>query len=88
MIRCDTCPRCRDEYPGRLDRNGYHFHICGMSGNKVYTTPRKEKRYSGPGYIKFGICSCGIYNTIDDALASMTEAEKREYYKRQHASGA
>lgn len=41
MIKCDTCPRCKDTYPGKVDADGYHFHICGMSGNIVYTIPHK-----------------------------------------------
>lgn len=82
MIRCDTCPYCKDEYPGRVDAHGNHFHICGMTGNMVYTEPRREKRYSGPGYIKFGISGCGLFDTVEDALASMTEIERQRYYER------
>lgn len=82
MIRCDTCPRCNDVYPGKLDRDGYHFCICGLTGNIVYTTPHKEKRYSGSGYIHFGISSCGLYETIEDALKHMTESECRRYFSR------
>ena len=87
MIRCDTCPRCKDVYPGKLDDDGYHFHICGMSGNKVYTIPRRVRRYSGNGYIHFGISSCGLYETIEDALSHMTEPEKRRYWERKQAEG-
>ena len=79
MIKCDTCPRCKDKYPGNLDSNGYHFHICGMSGNIVYTMPHKVKRLSGRGYIHYGISSCGLYETIEDALKSMTESERRRW---------
>jgi len=82
MIRCDTCPRCYDAYPGKLDSFGNHFHICGMTGNMVYTEPRKEKRISGSGWIHYGINSCGLYETIDAALANMTEPEKKRYYER------
>lgn len=81
-IRCDTCPRCKDVYPDKVDEDGYHFHICGMSGNKVYTMPRKVRRYSGNGYIYFNASSCGLYETIEDALSHMTEPEKRRYWDR------
>ena len=79
MIRCDTCPRCTDPYPDKVDLEGYHFCICGMTGNIVYQTPHKIKRYSGSGYIHRGISSCGIYETIEDALKHMTEPEIRNY---------
>ena len=81
-IRCDTCPRCYDAYPEKLDSFGNHFCICGMGGNMVYTTPRKEKRISGSGWIHYGISSCGLYETIDAALADMTEPEKKRYFER------
>jgi len=84
VIRCDTCPYCKDEYPGKVDTQGNHFHICGMTGNMVYTEPRREKRYSGPGYIKFGISGCGLFDTVDSALASMTEIERERWRARQH----
>lgn len=79
MIKCDTCPRCKDKYPGKLDRDGYHFHICGMSGNIVYTVPRRIRRLSGRGYINCGVSSCGLYETVEDALKSMTETERRRW---------
>ena len=79
MIKCDTCPRCKDKYPEKVDRDGYHYCICGMSGNIVYTMPRKVKRLSGRGYIHHGIGSCGLYETIEDALQSMTESERRRW---------
>ena len=82
MIRCDTCPRCENSYPGKVDSDGNHFCICGMTGNMVYTQPRKVKRWSGPGYLHFGISSCGIFETVEDALASMTEIERQRYYER------
>ena len=82
MIRCDTCPRCKDIYPGKLDSFGNHFCICGMTGNMVYTEPRKEKRYSGAGWIQFDISSCGLFETVDEALASMTEIERQRYKER------
>ena len=82
MIRCDTCPYCKDEYPGKVDACGHHFHICGMTGNIVYTYPRRVKRYSGPGYLRFGVSSCGIFETVDDVLAHMTEIERKRYYER------
>ena len=84
VIRCDTCPYCKDEYPGKVDAQGNHFHICGMTGNMVYTEPRREKRWSGPGYIKFGISGCGLFDTVDAALASMTEIERERWRARQH----
>lgn len=79
MIKCDTCPRCKDKYPGKLDRDGYHYHICGMSGNIVYTIPHKIKRLSGRGYIHCGISSCGLYDTVENALKSMTDSERRRW---------
>lgn len=79
MIKCDTCPRCKDTYPGKLDRDGYHYHICGMSGNIVYTIPHKIKRASGRGYIHCGISSCGLYDTVENALKSMTDSERRRW---------
>lgn len=81
MIRCSECPRCKDTYPGKLDDNGNHFYICGMSGNKVYTKPRRERRANGRGWIKFSESSCGIYDTFEDALKAMTEPERRRYYE-------
>ena len=84
MIRCDTCPWCKDSCPGKVDQYGYHFYICGMTGNIVYTIPRKEKRYSGSGYIHFGISSCGIFETVEDVLAAMTEPERQRYYERKN----
>lgn len=88
MIKCDTCPRCKDTYPGKLDYFGNHFHICGMSGNMVYTMPRKEKRQCGGGYIHYGVSGCGLYDTIEKALADMTEPERRRYYdKRRQGEG-
>ena len=82
MIRCDTCPRCYDPYPGKLDPFGNHFCICGMTGNMVYTTPRKEKRISGHGWIHYGVSSCGLFKSVEEVLARMTEPEKKRYYER------
>lgn len=82
MIKCDECPRCKDVYPEKLDRDGYHFCICGMSGNIVYTTPHRVKRATGSGYISYGIDSCGLYDTIEDALAHMTQAEIRRWKEK------
>lgn len=81
-LRCDECPRCVDKYPDRFDRDGYHFHICGMSGVMVYTIPRKERRYSGHGYIHFGVSGCGLYETVEDALRHMTQSEFERWKKR------
>lgn len=85
MIKCDTCPRCKDTYPGKLDAFGNHFHICGMGGNMVYTEPRKEKRIYGSGYIHYSVSSCGLYETVEDALKHMTESEVRRWKERQSA---
>lgn len=74
-IKCDVCPRCKDTYPGKLDNDGYHFHICGMSGNKVYTIPHKFKKANGTGYIQCDISGCALYDSVDDALKDMTESE-------------
>ena len=82
MIKCDTCPRCKDAYPGKVDFYGHHFCICGMSGNMVYTEPRKVKREVGHGYIHYGISSCGLYKSIEDALSRMTETERRRYKEK------
>jgi len=79
MIRCNECPRYKDVYPGKVDPTGYHFGICGMTGNKVYAIPRKIKRPSGRGYIHKGIGSCGLYDSVEDALEHMTEAEVRRW---------
>lgn len=83
MIKCDTCPRCKDVYPGKVDADGYHFHICGMSGNKVYTIPHKIKRMAGRGHIHCGVSSCGLYDTVEAALAHMTKAEVRRWRESQ-----
>lgn len=84
MITCAECPRCKDNYPNSTDGEGNHFCICGMTGNIVYTIPRKEKRYSGSGYIHFGTSSCGIFETVEDVLAAMTEIERQRYYERKN----
>ena len=86
MIKCDTCPRCKDTYPGKVDADGYHFHICGMSGNIVYTIPHNVKRVSGKGYLHFDVGGCGLYDTIEDALKDMTESEIRRWRAQKHDS--
>lgn len=83
MIRCSECPRCRDQYPGRVDGDGYHYCICGMSGNIVYTMPRKMKRSRGTGYIEMGVGSCGLYDTAEDALKHMTKSEIDRWRKEE-----
>ena len=83
MIKCDTCPRCKDSYPGKVDYYGYPFRICGVTGNMVYVVPCKIKRRSGKGYIYHGISSCGLYDTVEDALAHMTESERRRWKETQ-----
>ena len=82
MITCRECPRCKDAYPGKVDMYGNHFCICGMSGNMVYPMPRKKPRHNGRGYIHFGPSSCGIYDTVEDALKKMTESEIRRWKER------
>ena len=79
MIKCDTCPRCKDVYPDKVDSDGYHYCICGMSGNIVYKIPHKMKRYSGKGYINLGVSTCGIYETAEDVLKHMTKSEIRSW---------
>lgn len=77
MIKCDTCPRFN---PNRgTDKDGYPFGICGMSGNIVYAVPHKIKRLTGSGYLKFWVSSCGLYDSIEDALGHMTNAEVRRW---------
>lgn len=83
MIRCDTCPYCRNTgQADKVDSDGNYYCICGMTGNIVYTYPRRVKRYSGSGYLRFGVSSCGIFETVDDVLAHMTEIERKRYYER------
>lgn len=82
MIKCDECPRSKDTYPGKLDKDGYHFYICGMSGNIVYPVPHRIKRATGSGYINLGVSSCGLYETVEEALEHMTEPEIRRWRAR------
>jgi hypothetical protein len=81
MIKCSECPRCRDAYPDKVDSFGNHFCICGMSGNMVYTKPRKEKRHSGKGFINHPECSCGLYDTFSDAFHAMTRPEQKRWIR-------
>jgi len=74
-IRCDTCPLAHNTYPDKVDNYGNHFHICSLTGNMVYTMPRKEKSYSGNGYTRFPPSGCGSFNSIEDA---------RTYAKEHH----
>lgn len=74
-IGCDTCPRCKDIYPGKVDMWGYHYCICGMTGNIVYKIPHKIKKATGKGWLKLGIGGCGLYESVQRALADMTESE-------------
>lgn len=78
-ITCKECPRCKDVYPGKLNSDGAHFFICGMSGNKVYKEPWKEKRLGGSGYIHHSANGCGLYETVESALAAMTAPERRRW---------
>lgn len=80
-ITCAECPRCKDVYPGELDKDGYHFYICGMSGNKVYKEPRRIKRISGNGHINLGVSGCGLYKSVEDAMSDMTESEIERWRK-------
>lgn len=82
-VHCNECPYCYDPDPAYVDYFGNHPKICGMSGNMVYTEPRKVKRLTGSGYIHYDIGSCGLYRTVEDALKSMCESERRRYYKNQ-----
>ena len=75
MIKCDTCPRSKDVYPGKVDIYGYHFHICGLTGNIVYPTPHKIKRACGGGHLSFSVSGCGLYESVEDALKHMTDSE-------------
>lgn len=84
MITCKTCPRCKDTYPNKLDRDGNKFYICGMSGNMVYKEPRKVKKACGYGYIHYSVSSCGLYDTVDDVLKDMTTSEKERYWNSQN----
>ena len=79
VIKCDTCPRYKDTYPGKVDRDGYHYGICGLTGNIVYAIPHKIKRVAGHGYIHCGIGSCGLYDSVEDALNHMTDVEVRRW---------
>lgn len=82
MIHCGICPRCKDVCPDKVDSDGYHFKICGMTGNMVYTEPRRVKKISGHGWIHYGISSCRLFESVDQALASMTEIERQRYHER------
>ena len=84
MINCDTCPRCYDPYPDKVDIHGNHFNICHLTGNIVYTEPWKEKRYSGHGYIHHSVSTCGLYETIEDALNHMTKTEIERWKKERN----
>ena len=84
MIKCSECPRCKDVYPEDVtDHHGNHFCICGLSGNMVFTYPRKEKRYNGQGWIHLPEGSCGLYNTFNDAWKAMTKPEQ-DRWKAKH----
>lgn len=84
MVKCSECPYCKDTYPGKADYFGNHFCICGMTGNMVYSEPRKEKKYNGKGWMKFGVSSCGLFDTVEDVLKRMTESEKKRW-RESHA---
>ena len=83
-IDCAQCPRCKDVYPDKVDAWGYHFCICGMSGNMVYTTPHRMRKANGKGWIKFSSSGCGLYETVEDALKDMTESEIRRWREDKH----
>jgi len=75
-LKCADCPRWYDPYPGRRDAYGNHAVICGMSGNAVYLEDRKERRYSGGGYMYFYAYGCNIYGSTEEALSAMSEPER------------
>ena len=78
-LKCRDCPRCYDGAPGKFNIDGVHCYICGMSGNIVYKDPWRQERLSGSGYINHGPGGCGLYDSVEDALSDMTEAEKRRW---------
>lgn len=45
----------------------------------VYPEPRKVKKVCGSGYIHYGADSCGLYETVEQALAHMPEPEIRRW---------
>jgi hypothetical protein len=47
----------------------------------VYKEPRRVKRISGKGYLHYSVSSCGLYETIEEALKQMTKSEKERYWK-------
>lgn len=82
MIKCSECPRCEDRYPDKTDFFGNHFCICGMTGNMVYTKPRKERKYNGRGWIEFSESSCGLFSSFNEAFNKMSEPEKRRWREK------
>ncbi len=88
MIRCDECPRCDDAYPEKTDRDGYHFCICGMTGNKTYAVPHRMKKASGNGHINLGVSTCGLYDTVEDVLSHMTDTEVRRWKEKDGMRGS
>lgn len=87
VLKCKDCPRCKDADPGKVDHEGNHYAICGMGGNMVYPEERKVKRVSGRGYIYYPPSGCGMYDTVEQALAQMTEIEVRRYKERTQDNG-
>ncbi|MCR4733115.1 MAG: hypothetical protein K5819_07850 [Lachnospiraceae bacterium] len=79
-LKCKDCPRFKDA--GHIDYEGNHFGICGMGGNMVYPEERKVKRASGRGYIHYPSNGCGMYDTVEQALAKMTKSDVRRYKER------
>ena len=79
-LKCKDCPRFKDG--GHTDFEGNHFGICGMGGNMVYPEERKVKRVSGRGYIHYPADGCGLYDTVEQALADMTEIAVQRYKER------
>ena len=79
-LKCKDCPRFKDS--GHTDYEGNHFGICGMGGNMVYPEERKVKRARGSGYIHYPPSGCGMYDTVEQALADMTEIAVRRYKER------
>lgn len=79
-LKCKDCPRFKDA--GHIDYEGNHFGICGMGGNMVYPEERKVKRVSGRGYIHYQPDGCGMYDTVEQALAKMTKSDVRRYKEK------
>lgn len=78
-IDCLECPHCK---PKSGYWHGVRYGICDNSGNVVYLEPRREKRIYGSGYIHYLVSSCGLYESVEDALKKMTHAAIRQWKER------